>query len=88
MRGPGRHGGEFSSASGDTICRAFHWLDQTAVLARLDDQVAPDGVVAIFGDRLPEFETAVKERLADFSEDDTCPEENEFLIRFGRRSGR
>ncbi|MGV9247275.1 class I SAM-dependent methyltransferase [Streptomyces sp. NPDC003710] len=155
-----------------TICRAFHWLDQTAVLARLDDQVAPDGVVAIFadssfwtatspwkeavrgviktflgeerragsgtfqhhsrpyseimgeshfdrveearipvhrtwtaesilgylystsfaaphlfGDRLPEFEIAVKERLADFSEDDTFPEENEFLIRFGRRSG-
>ncbi|WP_079080540.1 class I SAM-dependent methyltransferase [Streptomyces ardesiacus] len=33
-----------------TICRAFHWLDQTAVLARLDDQVAPDGVVAILGD--------------------------------------
>jgi trans-aconitate methyltransferase len=156
-----------------TICRAFHWLDQAGVLARLDDQVAPDGVVAIFGDssfwtatspwkeavrdviktflgeerragsgtfqhhnrpyseimeespfdqvdearipvhrtwnaesilgylystsfaaphlfgdRLPEFETAVKERLTDFSEDDTFPEENEFLIRFGRRSRR
>ncbi|GGW61989.1 methyltransferase [Streptomyces lucensis JCM 4490] len=156
-----------------TICRAFHWLDQTAVLAPLDDQVAPDGVVAIlgdssfwtatnpwkeavrdviktflgeerragsgtfqhhsrpyseimeespfgrveearipvhrtwtaesilgylystsfaaphlFGDRLPQFEIAVKERLADFSEGDTFPEENEFLIRFGRRSGR
>ncbi|MEU3030845.1 class I SAM-dependent methyltransferase [Streptomyces incarnatus] len=156
-----------------TICRAFHWLDQPAVLARLDDQVAPDGLVAIFGDtsfwtatspwkeavqdvvrtflgeerragsgtfqhhnrpyseimeeshfdrveearipvrrtwtaesilgylystsfaaphlfgdRLPAFETAVRERLAAFSEDDTFPEENEFLIRFGRRSGR
>ncbi|MYQ96268.1 methyltransferase domain-containing protein [Streptomyces sp. SID4946] len=156
-----------------TICRAFHWLDQTAVLGRLDDQVAPDGVVAIlgdssfwtatnpwkeavrdviktflgeerragsgtfqhhsrpyseimgkspfgrveearipvhrawtaesilgylystsfaaphlFGDRLPDFEIAVKERLADFSEDDTFPEENEFLIRLGRRNGR
>ncbi|MFD9975927.1 class I SAM-dependent methyltransferase [Streptomyces sp. NPDC059017] len=156
-----------------TICRAFHWLDQAAVLARLDDQVASDGVIAIFsdssfwtatspwkeavrdvikaflgeerragsgtfrhhkrpyseimeespfhqveearipvhrtwttetilgylystsfavprlfGDRLQEFETAVKERLAGFSEDDTFPEENEFLIRFGRRSRR
>lgn len=156
-----------------TICRAFHWLDQAAVLARLEDQVAPDGVVAIFsdssfwtatspwkeavrdiiktflgeerrassgtfqhhnrpytdvmeestfdqveetripvhrtwttenilgylystsfaaphlfGDRLPEFETAVRERLTDFSKDDTFAEENEFLIRFGRRSRR
>jgi trans-aconitate methyltransferase len=156
-----------------TICRAFHWLDHATVLSRLDDQVAPDGVVAIFGDssfwtatspwkdavrdviksflgeerragsgtfqhhnrpyseimeessfdqveearipvhrtwttesilgylystsfaaphlfgdRLPEFETAVKERLTDFSKDDTFPEENEFLIRFGRRSRR
>ncbi|GHJ28545.1 methyltransferase [Streptomyces hygroscopicus subsp. sporocinereus] len=156
-----------------TICRAFHWLDQAAVLARLDDQVAPDGVVAIFGDssfwtatspwqeavrdvtkaflgeerragsatfqhhdrpysdimkestfdqveetripvhrtwttedilgylystsfaaphlfgdRLPEFETAVRERLTDFSKDDSFPEENEFLIHFGRRSRR
>ena len=33
-----------------TICRAFHWLDQEATLARLDAQVAPDGAVAIFGD--------------------------------------
>ncbi|SFC62081.1 class I SAM-dependent methyltransferase [Streptomyces aidingensis] len=33
-----------------TICRAFHWLDQKAVLARLDNQVAPGGAVAIFGD--------------------------------------
>jgi trans-aconitate methyltransferase len=33
-----------------TICRAFHWLDQAAVLTRLDTQVAPDGAVAIFGD--------------------------------------
>ncbi len=33
-----------------TICRAFHWLDQAAVLARLDTQVSPDGAVAIFGD--------------------------------------
>ncbi|MGH3427062.1 MAG: class I SAM-dependent methyltransferase [Mycobacteriales bacterium] len=33
-----------------TICRAFHWLDQTAVLERLVDQVEPGGAVAIFGD--------------------------------------
>lgn len=33
-----------------TICRAFHWLNQAGVLARLDDQVAPDGAVAIFSD--------------------------------------
>lgn len=33
-----------------TICRAFHWLDQRAVLARLDAQVSPAGAVAIFGD--------------------------------------
>ncbi|WP_335989974.1 class I SAM-dependent methyltransferase [Glycomyces sp. MUSA5-2] len=33
-----------------TICRAFHWLDQATVLELLDDQVADDGAVAIFGD--------------------------------------
>jgi trans-aconitate methyltransferase len=33
-----------------TICRAFHWLDQTTVLARLDSQVRKKGAVAIFGD--------------------------------------
>lgn len=33
-----------------TICRAFHWLDQEAILRQLDDQVSPDGVVAVFGD--------------------------------------
>jgi hypothetical protein len=33
-----------------TICRAFHWLDQAPVLARLADQVAIDAAVAIFGD--------------------------------------
>lgn len=153
-----------------TICRAFHWLDQELVLRRLDDQVAPDGVVAIFGDnsfwaadsdwkavvravvqeflgeerragtgtfkhhdrpyseilresafsvveearvpvtrhwsrdsilgylystsfaapqlfgdRLPEFETAIADALADFGADDRYVEENEFLIRLGRR---
>jgi trans-aconitate methyltransferase len=153
-----------------TICRAFHWLDQAAVLELLDRQVNADGMVAIFGDnsfwvagspwkeavrdviksflgeerragsgtfqhhnrpyseimeespfnevteisvpvhrvwdaqsilgylystsfaapqlfgdRLEEFEAAVIERLADFSPDDTFPEDNEFLIRLGRR---
>jgi trans-aconitate methyltransferase len=33
-----------------TICRAFHWLDQAPVLARLDTHVSPHGAVAIFGD--------------------------------------
>lgn len=33
-----------------TICRAFHWLNQAAVLHRLGAQVSPDGAVAIFGD--------------------------------------
>ncbi|MEE6260169.1 class I SAM-dependent methyltransferase [Plantactinospora sonchi] len=154
-----------------TICRAFHWLDQAGVLRQLDDQVAPDGAVAIFGDnsfwaagspwksairemiqdflgkerragagvfrhhdrpyseimqesafndvqemrvavhrvwsaesilgylystsfaaphlfgdRLPEFEAAVRHTLARFSDDDTFDENNEFLIRIGRRS--
>jgi trans-aconitate methyltransferase len=154
-----------------TICRAFHWLDQPAVLRQLDDQVAQDGVVAIFGDnsfwaagspwksairrvvqdflgeqrragagvfqhhdrpyseimqesafsvveevrvpvhrvwsaesilgylystsfaaphlfgdRLAEFEEAVHRTLAEFSDDDTFDENNEFLIRIGRQS--
>ncbi|AZK95024.1 methyltransferase domain-containing protein [Streptomyces sp. SID5473] len=153
-----------------TICRAFHWLDQATVLCLLDSQVAPDGVVAVFGDnsfwaagspwkdavrdviksflgeerragtgtfqhhdrpyseimeespfdqveevrvpvhrtwteegilgylystsfaaphlfgdRLKEFESTVRTRLADFG-DDAFPEDNEFLIRIGRRS--
>jgi trans-aconitate methyltransferase len=154
-----------------TICRAFHWLDQPAVLAQLDSQVAPSGAVAIFGDnsfwvatsewktavrsviqdflgeqrragtgtfnhhdrpyseimqespfsrveevvvpvqrtwtadsilgylystsfaaphlfgeRLDEFDTTARARLADFSDTDTFIEDNEFLIRIGRRS--
>lgn len=153
-----------------TICRAFHWLDQATVLALLDDQVAPQGAVAIFGDnsfwaadstwkqsvravvqdflgperragnstfqhhnrpyseimeespfhqveevrvpvhrtwstssilgylysttfaapqlfgnRLDDFETAVKKVLAEHNADDVFPEDNEFLIRIGRR---
>lgn len=154
-----------------TICRAFHWLDQAGVLRQLDDQVATDGAVAIFGDnsfwvagspwksavrgviqdflgeerragggvfrhhdrpyseimqespfnlveetrvpvhrtwsaesilgylystsfaaphlfgeRLAEFEAAVRQTLAGFSDDDTFEEHNEFLIRIGRRT--
>jgi trans-aconitate methyltransferase len=153
-----------------TICRAFHWLDQVPVLARLDDQVSPKGAVAIFGDnsfwvasspwketvrsviqdflgvqrragsgtfnqhnrpysdilqespfssveeftvpvqrswsadsilgylysttfaapqlfknRLDEFDKTVRARLADLSDTDTFTEDNEFLIRVGRR---
>ncbi|MCC9309093.1 class I SAM-dependent methyltransferase [Kitasatospora sp. RB6PN24] len=153
-----------------TICRAFHWLDQAAVLTLLDNQVAQDGAVAIFGDnsfwaadspwkqdmraiiqdflgekrragtrtfqhhnrpyseimedspfsqvsefrvpvqrtwntagilgylystsfaaphlfgdRLPEFENQVKAVLAKHSDNDTFGEDNEFLIRIGRR---
>ncbi|MEV7596691.1 class I SAM-dependent methyltransferase [Kitasatospora sp. NPDC089797] len=153
-----------------TICRAFHWLDQATVLALLDDQVAPGGAVAIFGDnsfwaadsawkqsvravvqsflgeerragnstfkhhnrpyseimeespfnrveeirvpvhrtwsansilgylystsfaaphlfgdRLDEFEAAVETALAEHSTEDVFPEDNEFLIRIGRR---
>jgi SAM-dependent methyltransferase len=33
-----------------TICRAFHWMDQPAVLARLDPIVALGGAVALLGD--------------------------------------
>jgi trans-aconitate methyltransferase len=154
-----------------TICRTFHWLDQATVLQHLDDQVAPDGAVAIFGDnsfwtagspwksavrsviqeflgeqrragrgifnhhdrpyseimeespfsaveeiripvqrvwttesilgylystsfaapqlfgdRLGEFEREVRAALAEFSDGDTFDEDNEFLIRIGRRS--
>ncbi len=155
-----------------TICRAFHWLDQAAVLARLDTQVSPNGAVAIFGDnsfwvatspwkaavrsviqdflgeqrragqstfqhhnrpysdimrespfnqveeftvpvtrtwtaasilgylystsfaaphlfgeRLDEFDRTVRATLAPFSDSDTFDEDNEFLIRIGRRAG-
>jgi trans-aconitate methyltransferase len=155
-----------------TICRAFHWLNQAAVLQRLETQVAPDGAVAIFGDnsfwvasspwkiavrsviqnflgerrragagvfshhdrpyseimresafnqveefrvpvhrvwstesilgylystsfaaphlfggRLGDFEATVTRTLTEFSDDDAFEEENEFLIRIGRRAG-
>ncbi len=54
-----------------TICRAFHWLDRPAVLARLDRQVAADGVVAIFGDNSiwaanAPWKSEIKAVLAEF----------------------
>ncbi|GGY71255.1 methyltransferase [Streptomyces omiyaensis] len=54
-----------------TICRAFHWLDQEAVLARLDSQVAEDGAVAIFGDNSfwkadSDWKAAVRQVIQDF----------------------
>ncbi|MEU4229594.1 class I SAM-dependent methyltransferase [Nonomuraea sp. NPDC026600] len=33
-----------------TICRAFHWMDQDALLKKLDTYVAESGVVAVMGD--------------------------------------
>lgn len=54
-----------------TICRAFHWLDQAAVLARLEAYVAPDGAVAIFGDNsfwaaTSPWKAAVRSVIQDF----------------------
>lgn len=40
----------------------------------------------LFGDRIDEFEHAVKTTLAEFGDKDTFEEDNEFLIRIGRRS--
>jgi trans-aconitate methyltransferase len=42
----------------------------------------------LFGDRLDAFEAAVQAALAEHSSDDVFPEDNEFLIRIGRRSNR
>ena len=54
-----------------TICRAFHWLDQAAILAHLDTQVGPDGVVAVFGDNsfwtaTSAWKAAVRAVIQDF----------------------
>lgn len=54
-----------------TICRTFHWLDRPTVLTRLDQYVAPNGVVAIFGDNSiwaanAPWKTEIKAVLADF----------------------
>ncbi|SEC21800.1 Methyltransferase domain-containing protein [Streptomyces misionensis] len=34
-----------------TCGRVFHWLDQPRFLERLDEYVAPEGIVAVFSDR-------------------------------------
>lgn len=39
----------------------------------------------LFGDRLADFEAATRQALAEFSDEDTFDEHNEFLIRIGRR---
>ncbi len=54
-----------------TICRAFHWLDQAAVLSRLDAQVRLDGAVAIFSDdsfwaATSPWKAAVRSVIKDF----------------------
>ncbi|MGW0242255.1 class I SAM-dependent methyltransferase [Micromonospora chalcea] len=54
-----------------TICRAFHWLDQAAILTRLDAQVSPDGAVAIFGDNsfwtaTSDWKAAIRAVIQDF----------------------
>ncbi|MET7489369.1 class I SAM-dependent methyltransferase [Streptomyces sp. NPDC005538] len=33
-----------------TICRAFHWMDQPAVLSLLEGCTAPDAIVVVMGD--------------------------------------
>ncbi len=40
----------------------------------------------LFGDRLGDFEHEVTAALTELSDDDTFSEDNEFLIRIGRRS--
>lgn len=42
----------------------------------------------LFGDRIGEFEAAIKRTLATFSAEDSFPEDNEFLIRIGRRGSK
>ncbi|MEV6598812.1 class I SAM-dependent methyltransferase [Actinoplanes sp. NPDC051346] len=54
-----------------TICRAFHWLDQETVLQRLDQYVAPDGSVAIFGDNsfwtvVSDWKTAIRSLIQQY----------------------
>lgn len=58
-----------------TICRTFHWLDRRTVLRRLDEIVAPDGVVAIFGDNSiwadnASWKSEIKAILAEFLGED------------------
>jgi ubiquinone/menaquinone biosynthesis C-methylase UbiE len=40
---------------------------------------------SLFGNRVDEFEAAVKVKLTEFSTNDTFDEENEFIIRLGRK---
>ncbi|GII22833.1 class I SAM-dependent methyltransferase [Planosporangium mesophilum] len=59
------------TASLVTICRAFHWMDKPAVLARLDQRVSPAGTVAIFADRSfwtasNPWQTAVRQIITEF----------------------
>ncbi len=54
-----------------TICRAFHWMDQPVVLARLEKIVAADGVIAIMSDNsfwhlTNDWGVVVKETLQHF----------------------
>ncbi|NUK32228.1 methyltransferase domain-containing protein [Streptomyces lunaelactis] len=54
-----------------TCCRAFHWLDQQALLCRLDEYVAPGGVLAVFSDRSlwtadNDWQRAVRSVVQDF----------------------
>ena len=54
-----------------TICRTFHWLDRPRVLERLDEIVAPDGVVTVLGDNSiwadnAGWKSEVKAILAEF----------------------
>ncbi|MGX1668593.1 class I SAM-dependent methyltransferase [Streptomyces sp. NPDC055400] len=54
-----------------TLCRVFHWLDQPAVMNRLGEYVAPDGVVAVFSDRSlwtagNPWQRAVRDVVQDF----------------------
>ncbi|MER5587341.1 class I SAM-dependent methyltransferase [Streptomyces asoensis] len=54
-----------------TICRAFHWLDQVAVLHLLDSQVAEGGAVAVFSNRSfwaaeSDWKAAVKQVIKGF----------------------
>lgn len=39
----------------------------------------------LFGERIEEFESAVKDTLANHGDGETFPEENEFLLRIGHR---
>jgi ubiquinone/menaquinone biosynthesis C-methylase UbiE len=54
-----------------TIGRAFHWMDQPAVLRHIEPVVRPDGVVAVFGEPSlwngqADWQQAVKRTIQDF----------------------